>query len=67
MPFHAPDGAVRVVFVTSDAPRAQTASLLAGEGASALRDAISGERMPITGGRASIAVPPRGVRMFIVD
>jgi hypothetical protein len=65
MPFHDPSGAVRVVFVTSDAPRAQTAVVLAGEGARMLRDALSGERIAIVGGRASI--PVSGVRMLIVE
>ena len=64
-PFHDASGAVRVVFVTSDAPRAQTAVVLAGEGARALRDAITGERIAITAGRATIAVS--GVRMLVVE
>ena len=65
MPFHDASGAVRVVFVTSDAPRAQTAVVLAGEGARALRDALTGERIVITSGRATI--PISGVRMLIVE
>jgi beta-galactosidase len=67
MPFHDADGAVRVVFVTSDGDRPATALLLADDRARSLRDAITGEQLAITSGRASIAMPPRGVRMLIVE
>ena len=56
---------VRVVFVSSDADKATTAVLLA-EG-SALRDPFTQERIAIAAGRATIALPPRGVRMLIVE
>lgn len=62
-----PAGAVRVVFIASDAPKPATAVLLAGPGARSLRDPFTSERIRITGGKASIAVPPRGVRMLIVE
>jgi beta-galactosidase len=57
---------VRVVFVASDAGKPVTAVLLAGE-AKQLRDPFTAERIRVTGGRATIALPPRGVRMFIVE
>jgi beta-galactosidase len=56
---------VRVVFVTSDAPKATIAVLLCE--ATALRDPFTNERIAIVAGRASIALPPRGVRMLLVD
>jgi beta-galactosidase len=55
---------VRVVFVVSDHPRATTAVLFA-DGAS-LRDPIANETLRIDGGRATIPMPARGVRMLIV-
>ncbi|MGE5184377.1 MAG: beta-galactosidase [Acidobacteriota bacterium] len=67
MAYHAPDGAVRVVFVASDAPRAVTAVVLAGEGARALRDPIASETLAVTGGKISVPLPPRGVRLLIVE
>lgn len=60
-------GAVRVVFVVSDAARPASAILLAGEGARRLRDPFTSERIGVAGGRATIAVPPRGVRMLVVE
>jgi beta-galactosidase len=65
--FDAPDGSTRVVFVTSDAPRAVTASLLVPGGVIALRDPLAAESLRVTGGRAAIAMPARGVRMFVVE
>jgi beta-galactosidase len=65
--FHAPDGRVRVVFVLSDAPRGVSAVLLADPGAKALRDGITGERLRIEHGRATVPVEPRGVRMLVVE
>jgi hypothetical protein len=56
---------VRCVFVTSDAATPTTAVLLA-EG-TALRDPFTSERIAITAGRASIAMPARGVRLLIVE
>jgi len=64
--FAAPDGRVRVVFVLSDADRAASAVLLCGE-ASRLRDPFSHETIAVTAGKATIALPPRGVRMLIVS
>jgi beta-galactosidase len=60
-------GVVRVVFVTSDAAKAASAVLLASEGARQLRDPFTSERIRVTGGRATIAIPPRGVRMLVVE
>ncbi len=60
-------GVVRVVFVASDAARAASAVLLAGEGARQLRDPFTSERIRVGGGRATIALPPRGVRMLVVE
>jgi len=59
-------GAVRVVFVSSDADRPTSAVLLAGEGATSLRDPFSNERFAVTGGRVEVRLPPRGVRLLIV-
>ena len=65
---HADDrGTVRVVFVASDLARPATAVLLVDDGARALRDPFSHERVVASDGRAAITLPPRGVRMLIVD
>jgi len=64
--FADPDGVVRAVFVLSDAEVARTATLLVPAGVR-LREPFSNEGLVPTGGRASIAVPPRGVRMYLVD
>jgi beta-galactosidase len=66
MAYADPSGATRVVFVVSDAERATTAVVLAGEGATALRD-VYGERLDVDGGRVTIPIQPRGVRMLIVE
>ncbi|HUS28156.1 MAG TPA: beta-galactosidase [Kofleriaceae bacterium] len=66
MAYSTPDGATRVVFVVSDADRATTAVINAGDGAKALRD-IYGERLRVDGGRVTVAMPARGVRMLIVE
>jgi beta-galactosidase len=63
----AKDGAARVVFVMSDAERPTSAVLLAGEGVAALRDGITGERVRVANGRVTIAMHPRGVRMFVIE
>jgi beta-galactosidase len=60
-------GAVRAVFVASDLERPATAVLLVDETARALRDPFSHERIVAADGRAMIALPPRGVRMLVVD
>jgi beta-galactosidase len=56
----------RVVFVVSDADRATTAVILAGEGATSLRDPF-GERLRVDGGRVTVPMLPRSVRMLVVD
>lgn len=58
-------GAVRVVFVVSDAVRATTAVLLAD--GKTLRDPLANQTLRIEGGRATVPMPPRGVRMLIVE
>lgn len=60
-------GRVRVVFVASDAPRPVSAVLLVDDTARALRDPFSHERIALADGRATIALPPRGVRMLVVE
>ncbi|HEX3762495.1 MAG TPA: beta-galactosidase [Kofleriaceae bacterium] len=60
-------GSVRVVFVASDAPRPVSAVLLVDDTARALRDPFSHERIALADGRATIALPARGVRMLVVE
>ena len=55
-------GSARCLFVLNDGSRAVTAVVLA-EGSS-LRDAITGEVIEISSGRAQIAIHGAGVRMF---
>ena len=62
-----PTGAVCVVFVASDLARPVTAVLLVDDAARALRDPFSHERIALADGRAQIALPPRGVRMLVVE
>jgi len=62
-----PGGVVRVVFVASDLAKAATAVLLVDGDTGALRDPFSHERIAPAGGRVSIALPPRGIRMLIVE
>ena len=57
----------RLVCVWSAAPRAVTAVLLAGDGAASLRDPFTSELLLVAGGKVSIALPPRGVRLFVVS
>ncbi len=57
-------GTARCLFVLNDGDRDVTAVVVA-EG-SALRDAITGERIEVAHERARIAVHPRGVRMFAI-
>ena len=64
--FHAPDGATRAVFVTSDAPHAVTAVLLAGD-AKHLRDPLTGEHLRVDAGRVSVPLQSRGVRLLIPE
>lgn len=61
-----PDGRVRVVFVASDVDKPTTAVLLVDDTTLALRDPFA-DRIAVADGRASIALPPRGVRMLIVE
>lgn len=56
---------VRVVIVASDSPKATSAVLLAD--GHTLRDPIARETLRIDEGRATIPLPPYGVRFFIVD
>jgi hypothetical protein len=51
----------------SDAVKPANAVLLVGESTRTLRDPFSHERIVVTGGRAAIALPARGVRMLIVE
>ena len=61
------DGVVRVIFASSDVPRAASAVVLAGDGVATLRDAITGEQLRVVDGRVTIPIHPRGVRMFVVS
>ncbi|HET9623529.1 MAG TPA: beta-galactosidase [Kofleriaceae bacterium] len=60
-------GAIRVVFVASDAAAPASAVLRVDATARALRDPFSHERIPAAAGRATISVPARGVRMLVVE
>ncbi|MBA3817429.1 MAG: hypothetical protein H0X17_00930, partial [Deltaproteobacteria bacterium] len=60
-------GVTRVVFVLSDAPKPITAVLLTDEHARQLRDPFSGERIRVAGGKASVSLAGRGVRMLLVE
>ncbi|GEM_PF-1323629 len=60
------NGIVRVVFVVSDAPKATSAVLLVDDHAKTLSDPLSKDAVRISDGRATIAMPPRGVRMLVV-
>ena len=62
-----PDGVVRVVFVASDLAKPATAVLLVDDDTGTLRDPFGHERIAPADGRASIALPPRGIRMFVVE
>lgn len=59
-------GAVRIVFVVSDAPKATSAVLLVDEHAKTLSDPLSKDAVRVTDGRATLAMPARGVRMLVV-
>jgi plasmid stabilization system protein ParE len=62
-----PAGDVRVVFVASDAAKPATAVLLVGDATRALRDPFTHQRIVPSGGRATIALAARGVRMLVVE
>lgn len=59
-------GAVRAVFILSDAAVARTATLLVPPN-TRLREPFTSEAIAPVNGKASIAVPARGVRMYVVD
>ena len=61
-----PNGRARVVFVTNDAAKSVTATLLAGD-ASSLRDPFTKDVLRTTGGKVSLALPAHSVRMLIVE
>ncbi len=63
--FRDPTGAVKVVFVASDADKPVQAVLLAGP-ARSLRDPFTSSQISIVDGRATLAMSPRGVRMLVV-
>ncbi|MDX2094116.1 MAG: alpha-amylase family protein [Kofleriaceae bacterium] len=63
--FASEDGRARVVFVTNDAAKQVTATLLAGE-TSSLRDPFTKEVLRAAGGKVTVAVPAYGVRMLVV-
>ncbi len=58
-------GAARVLFVINDGDKACSAVLLADD--HVLRDVFSDEVLRISAGRVGMALPARGVRMFIVE
>lgn len=64
---HGDAAGVRVVFVASDAARPSQAVLLVDDATRTLRDPFSHERLAVAGGRATIAVPARGIRMLVVE
>ncbi|HVK83600.1 MAG TPA: beta-galactosidase [Kofleriaceae bacterium] len=59
-------GAARVVFLTNDASKPVTATLLAGD-APSLRDPFSKEQQRAIAGKLTVALPAYGVRMLLVD
>jgi len=61
------NGIARVIFVVSDAGKPTSAILLADDRAKALRDPFTGEHVKVVAGKLAIAMPPRGVRMFVVE
>ncbi|MEJ7603100.1 MAG: hypothetical protein WKG01_34755, partial [Kofleriaceae bacterium] len=60
-------GRTRVVFVVSDAAKPVSAVLLVESTTQGLRDPFAVERPRIVAGKATIAVPARGVRMLVID
>ncbi len=66
--FHAADGAVRAVFLHNDLARPITARVHAGDAnVTALRDAITGERILLGEGAAAIDLSASSLRLFLVD
>lgn len=64
--FADPHHAVRLVFLISDAAKPTSAVLLTEPTTDWLRDPFSNERLTVTAGRVTIAMPALGVRMFVV-
>jgi len=62
-----PASGVRVVFVASDLVKPATAVLLVDDTTRTLRDPFSHERLVVADGKATIALPARGIRMFVVE
>jgi beta-galactosidase len=62
-----PEGTVRVVFVASDLAKPATAVLRVDETTRSLRDPFGHQRIAVDAGEATIALAPRGVRMFVVE
>ena len=62
-----PAGGVRVVFVASDLAKPATAVLLVDDTTRTLRDPFSHERIVAADGKATIALPARGIRMLVVE
>lgn len=60
-------GVVRVVFVASDLANPATAVLRVDDATRSLRDPFGHERIVVDGGKATIALAPRGVRMLVVE
>ena len=59
-------GATKVVFVVSDAPKQVTATLLTDAATAMLRDPFTNEQLRVVAGKVSIAIPARGVRMLLI-
>lgn len=59
-------GETKVVFVVSDAAKPVTAVLLCDAAVSVLRDPFTNEQLRVVGGKASISLPARGVRMLLL-
>jgi len=60
-------GDPRAVFVVSDADRPTTATLVVDPATKSLRDPFAPDRPRIAAGKATIALPAHGVRLFVID
>ena len=58
---------VKLVFLVSDAARPTSAVLTTDETTEALRDPFTRERILVTAGTATLALPAHGVRLLVVD
>ncbi|HEY5935674.1 MAG TPA: hypothetical protein VIU61_13585, partial [Kofleriaceae bacterium] len=67
MAYADPAGATRAVFVVSDSPKPTTAILLVDPATKSLRDPFAPDRPRMAHGKATIALPPFGVRLLVVD